>query len=231
MAKYLKPFCWLFVSLMILTPHMALAANVMLFGGTRGVGLEVAKILVARGDTVTAFVRPTSDRSGLEPLGVTFAVGDALDADSVRAVFANGSFDSVVTSLGAARGESNAVDDVGTKNLVDAAKAAGVPRFVMVSAVGVGNSKGAIPPNVYQILEPGLVAKGVGEEYIRNSGLAYTIVRPGGLGNGPATNNFALIEDPTGPFERVDRAEVARLTVQALDDDGTIGKTYHVGIP
>ena len=217
--------------LVMLAPQVVSAANVMLFGGTRGVGLETARILVERGDSVTAFVRPTSDRSGLEPLGVTFAVGDALDADSVRAVFSGQSFDSVITSLGAARGEGNAVDDVGTKNLVDAAKAAGVSRFVMVSAVGVGNSKGAIPPNVYQILELGLVAKGVGEDYIRNSGLAYTIVRPGGLENGPATHNFALIEDPTGPFEQVDRAEVARLTVKALDDDSAIGKTYHVGIP
>ena len=231
MRLTLKPTLFLTALLAMLTPQVVIAANVMLFGGTRGVGLETVKILVARGDMVTAFVRPTSDRSGLEPLGVTFAVGDALDADSVSAVFSNASFDSVITSLGAARGEGNAVDDVGTKNLVDAAKAAGVSRFVMVSAVGVGNSKGAIPERVYKILEPGLVAKNVGEEYIRNSGLDYTIVRPGGLGDGPATNNFALIEDPSGPFDRVERAEVARLTVMALDDDGTVGKTYHVGIP
>ena len=231
MRRFLRITGWVLAVSLLVVPQMVMAANVMLFGGTRGVGLEIAKILVNQGDTVTAFVRPTSDRSGLEPLGVTFAVGDALDAASVQAGFSAQTFDSVVTSLGAARGEGTAVDDVGTKNLVDAAKAAGVSRFVMVSAVGVGNSKGAIPPNVYQILEPGLVAKNIGEEYIRNSGLAYTIVRPGGLDNGPATNTFALIEDPTGPFERVDRAEVARLTVKALDDAATIGKTYHVGIP
>ncbi len=230
MHSILKLSCLLF-GLVVLMPHMASAAHVMLFGGTRGVGLEIAKILVDRGDTVTALVRPTSDRSGLAPLGVTFAVGDALDENSVRAVFSGQSYDSVISSLGAARGESNAVDDVGMKNVIDAAKAAGVSRVVMVSAVGVGNSKGAVPPNVYQILEPGLVAKDKGETYLRVSGLTYTIVRPGGLDNGPATNTFALIEDPSGPFERVDRAEVARLTVKALDDDGTIGKTYHVGIP
>ena len=209
---------------------MASAAHVMLFGGTRGVGLEIAKILVDRGDTVTALVRPTSDRSGLQPLGVTFAVGDALDSGSVSAIFSGKSYDSVITSLGAARGEGNAVDDVGMKNVIDAAKAAGVSRFVMVSAVGVGNSKNAVPERVYKILEPGLIAKDIGETYLRNSGLAYTIVRPGGLDNGPATNTFSLIENPSGPFERVDRAEVARLTVDALDDNGTVAKTYHVGI-
>lgn len=230
MESILKFFC-LVLGLLFLTPHMASAAHVMLFGGTRGVGLEIAKILVDRGDTVTALVRPTSDRSGLQPLGVTFVVGDALDSESVLAVFSGQYYDSVITSLGAARGEGNAVDDVGMRNVIDAAKAAGVSRFVMVSAVGVGNSKGAVPERVYKILEPGLIAKDIGETYLRNSGLAYTVVRPGGLDNGPATNTFGLIEDPSGPFERVNRAEVARLTVNALDDNGTAAKTYHVGIP
>ncbi len=231
MRAFLKHTLILTALLAMLAPQMSYAAHVLLFGGTRGVGLEIARILVNRGDSVTAFVRPTSDRSGLEPLGVSFAVGDALDAASVRAVFAGQSLDSVVTSLGAARGESNAVDDVGTKNVVEAAKTAGVPRFVMVSAVGVGSSKNAVPERVYKILEPGLISKKVGEDYLAGSGLKFTIVRPGGLDNGPATNTFDLIEDPTGPFERVDRAEVARLTVKALDDEGTVGKRYHVGIP
>ena len=67
--------------------------HVLLFGGTRNTGLEVAKILAGRGDRVTAFVRPSSDRSGLEPLGVNFAVGDALDMDSVQAAFEGAELD------------------------------------------------------------------------------------------------------------------------------------------
>ena len=206
----------------------AFAANILVFGGTRGVGLETVRILIERGDSVTAFVRPTSNRADLEPLGVVFAVGDALDADSVMAVFAGKNFDAVISSLGAARGEGNDVDSIGTTNLANAAKAEGVSRFVMVSAVGVGNSKDAVPANVYKILEPGLVSKKVGEDYLMASGLDATVVRPGGLGNGPATNDFHLTESPSGPFDRVDRAEVARLTVQALDEGSTIGKRYHV---
>lgn len=219
------------VTISVFSASTAFAANILVFGGTRGVGLETVRILVERGDSVTAFVRATSNREGLEPLGVTFAVGDALDADSVNAVFAGKNFDAVISSLGAARGETNAVDEFGTTNLANAALAHGVKRFVMVSAVGVGTSKNAIPERVYKILEPGLVSKKIGEDYLMGSGLDATVVRPGGLGDGPATNDFALIEDPTGPFDRVDRAEVARLTVIALDDDSTIGKTYHVGRP
>ena len=55
-----------------------MTAAYLVFGASQRTGLEVAKILAARGDRVTAFVRPTSDRSGLEPLGVDLAVGDPI---------------------------------------------------------------------------------------------------------------------------------------------------------
>ncbi len=66
--------------------------SILIFGATRGTGLELARLLTARGDSVTAFVRPTSDRSGLEPLGVEFIVGDALVAEEVKAAFAESSY-------------------------------------------------------------------------------------------------------------------------------------------
>jgi len=205
------------------------AANILLFGGTRGVGLETARILVARGDSVTAFVRPTSSREGLEPLGVTFAVGDVLESESVQDAFVGNTFDIVITSLGPVRGEGYTVDSVGTANVVDASRRNNVSRFVMVSAIGVGSSKEAVPDQVYKILEPSLISKKIAEDYLAGSGLSYTIVRPGGLNDGPATSDFHLTEKPTGPFDRVNRGEVARLTVKALDNDGnSVGKIYHV---
>ena len=44
--------------------------TVLIVGASSGAGLEIAKVLSARGDDVTAFVRPTSDRSGLAPLNI-----------------------------------------------------------------------------------------------------------------------------------------------------------------
>ena len=54
--------------------------GVLIFGATRNTGLEIAKILVGRGEAVTAFVRPTSNLENLEPLDVDYFVGDALSA-------------------------------------------------------------------------------------------------------------------------------------------------------
>ena len=48
----------------------AQTSGILVFGGTGGTGLEIVKILSTRGGSVTVFVRETSDRSALEPLGV-----------------------------------------------------------------------------------------------------------------------------------------------------------------
>ena len=55
-----------------------MTSGILVFGASQRTGLEVARILTGRGERVTAFVRPTSDRENLEKLGVDFAVGDVI---------------------------------------------------------------------------------------------------------------------------------------------------------
>ncbi len=201
--------------------------GILVFGGTRATGLEVVKILAGRGEDVTAFVRPTSDVSQLKPLGVTLFTGDALEADSVKAAFESGSYRAVISSLGSRTGD-NPVDDVGNINVAEAAKATGVDRMLMVSSIGAGESRTAIPFFVRWILGSALERKTRAENHITASGLNYTIIRPGGLGDGPATGTGVLNDDQQS-FEwgRIPRTEVARLLVQALDDPNA-ANTYHV---
>lgn len=200
---------------------------ILVFGGTRGTGLEIIKILKARGDTVTAFVRPTSDVSLLRELGVDLFEGDALDVDSVMAAFQSGPYGAVISSLGSRRGDS-AVDDVGTINVADAALASGVDRFVMVSSIGAGNSKDALPFYVRWILGAGLERKTTAENHLIASDLDYTIIRPGGLGEGPATETGLLVDDNQRfQFGQIPRAEVARLLVEAFDNPESERKIYH----
>ncbi|MBT7451283.1 MAG: NAD(P)H-binding protein, partial [Rhodospirillaceae bacterium] len=203
------------------------SSAVLVFGGTRNTGLEIIKILAARGDSVTAFVRPTSDVSALNDLGVTLFEGDALDADSVRAAFDAESYGAVISSLGSTRGDSP-VDDVGTINVAEAAKATGVDRILMVSSIGAGESKGALPFYVRWILGSALERKTTAENHLMASGLDYTIIRPGGLGEGPASETGQLIEgSEIFAFGQISRAEVARLLVEAFDDPDTERKVYH----
>lgn len=208
-----------------LTPPATIGnLNVLVFGGTRNTGLEVVKLLTVRGEKVTAFVRETSDRSHLEPLGVEFVVGDAMDSGTIAKAFAQSDFDAVITTIGNIRAKP-APDYIGNANIFDAAVAAGVKRVIMISTVGAGDSKEAAPWVSRLLLMKVIPLKTQAEDHLRASGLDYTIIRPGGLPYGGGTGRGVLSEDPN-TFGFIARPDLARLLVGVLDDDQAIGKTF-----
>jgi uncharacterized protein YbjT (DUF2867 family) len=196
--------------------------NVMVFGASGSLGLEITKVLTARGDKVTAFVRPTSDRSQLEPLGVDFAVGDAMDAKSVMAGIQHSDYDAVITTIGGF--DDPPPDYIGNANIFDAAKAAGISRVIMISTVGAGDSYESAPLISRLALAKLLPLKTQAEEHLRSSELDYTIIRPGGLPPGTGTGGGILSEEVT-TMGFINRQDLAPLVVGVLDDDRTIGKT------
>lgn len=200
---------------------------VLVFGGTSGVGLETVKLLRERDVSVTVFVRPTSNRAKLEPLGITYVVGDALNGDDVVAAYATDKYAMVLSSLGGRRGEPRP-DFIGNRNITNAAMAAGIGRIVQVSSVGAGETREK-PAEGSGFMADVLYQKTLGEDHLIASDLNYTIIRPGGLLNGLATGGGILSEEHvTGA---INRADVAALIIQVLQDDSTIGKVYHVVDP
>ena len=95
----------------------------------------------------------------------------------------------------------------------------------MISTVGAGDSKDTIPWIVGWMLEDVIALKQQAEQSLINSGLDYTIVRPGGLKDGDPTGLGVLTEDPE-TMGVIVRADLAGLLVQCIDDEQTIGKTY-----
>jgi len=197
---------------------------ILIFGATRNTGLNVAKILVGRGDRVTAFVRSTSNRAELEKLGVDIVVGDAMDMDTVRAAMASREYRAVLTTIGCLPCEPP-VDYQGNANIIKAAGEAGIGRFVLVTSIGTGDSYEAAPALSRRVLAKTLPLKTQAEEELRASGLEYTIIRPGGLRSGHRTGNGVLSED-RDTFGFIFREDLAELIVAVLDDDRAIGKTF-----
>jgi len=193
---------------------------VFVVGGTRGTGLEVVKLLRARGEPVTALARPQSDTSVLEELDARVVRGDAMNAGDVRAAMASGPHWAVISTLGGQRGDKNRPDFEGNRNVVDAAKAVGVNRFVLVSTVGAGESKKGAPALVRWFLRKPIELKEQAEEYLVASGLNYTIVRPGRLIDKAPSRKAVLVEDPE-TFSAIARADLAALLVDALYDTTT----------
>ena len=219
----MKLFVLLCYGLIVSVP--ALAANILIFGGTRNTGLETVKVLVTRGDDVTAFVRDSSDVTALKDLGVTLVAGDALDADTVNAAFINREFDAVISTLGGSV-RNPVVDSKGNVNVFVAAEQAGVKRLILVSSIGASGTEGVLEPRARQFLKPVIDAKTLAETDLKSRALDWTILRPGQLPEGAATGNGVLYPDET-KMGRITMGELAALIVEALDDHSTIGRVYH----
>jgi uncharacterized protein YbjT (DUF2867 family) len=195
-----------------------------LFGASRGAGLALAQRLRARGAAVTALVRTPAAAADLEREGVRVVLGDALERGDVgRAFAAAPAGAAVVSTLGGRVGDRRLVDDEGNAHVIDLARTTDATRLVLVTAIGCG----AMAPHRS---EPARAAFGAvvdaktrAEERLRRSGLPYTIVRPGGLRDGPATGRGLLTEDPT-VHGFIHRAELAALIERVLRDLATLGR-------
>jgi uncharacterized protein YbjT (DUF2867 family) len=206
-----------------------MAGEVLVFGGNRGTGLEVCRILAARGDPVTACVRPAGDTTELQRLGIHLCRGDILEPASVAAALGGGAFAAIINTVGGRRGEPRP-DHLGTRHLVDAARSAGVRRFIFVTAIGCGDSRAAVGPRVIEFLGAVLAEKTLGEDYLRASSLDWTILRPGGMTHDPASGTAIKTTDRSA-MGVINRADLARLVVECLDDPATIGQIYHTVDP
>lgn len=203
---------------------------VLVIGGTRATGLEVVRVLRARGDEVVVLARPASDARAAEALGARIFRGDAMVPADLAAALASGHFRAIVSTLGSRNLKGQRPDFIGNRNAVDAARLAGVKRFVMVSVIGAGNSLEAAPLPARYFLRDVIPEKSKAEDYLKTSGLEYTIIRPGGLLDKAAEGKAYLTED-TRAMSWIRRADLARLIVQALDDPRAIDKVYHAFDP
>lgn len=144
----------------------------LVVGATGVLGSEICRLFAGEGKRARALVRPTSDQNKvkeLENLNVDIAVGDLKDRSSIDAACRGVSVVISTASSTASRQEGDSLQTVdlqGQLNLIDAAKAANVSQFVMVS----------FPHADVQF--PLQDAKRAVEEHLKNSGLTYTILQP-----------------------------------------------------
>jgi uncharacterized protein YbjT (DUF2867 family) len=151
---------------------------VTVVGASGTLGSEIVRALLERGARVRAMVRATSNRTKLESLGVTdFVVADLMDPISLqRALTAEPRADAVVASAAGftahtahTKGDNSRTDAEGYRNLVDAAKNAGVPRVVLISILECDKA-----PQV-----PHFSQKFVTEKYLAEKRQPYLALRAG----------------------------------------------------
>jgi uncharacterized protein YbjT (DUF2867 family) len=202
-------------------------------------------LLLERGEDITVTVRTTSNVDALNALGVKQVVVDALVNEQVQRAIPRGEYQTVISTLGTSASDlptrqnplqalisgqvkmdpNKRPDFIGNRNVIDAAQAAGVERFIFVTVIGTGESHDALPLPARRGHNEVLPLKQRAEEYLRASNMKYTIIRPGGLSNGGSTGAAMLTEDPMS-FSYISRIDTAKLVVAALGNPQTIDKTY-----
>jgi len=193
--------------------------KVAIFGATGGTGQQLVAQALEAGHIVQALVRDPSRLTHTNP-DLTLITGDVLDTNAVSATIQGA--DAVVVTLGNTANNPDWIVSDGTRVVVEAMKQQEVRRLVVVSSLGVGDSRSQVPfafrMLMSTVLKKPMEDKERQEELVRESGLDWIIVRPGGLTDGPKTGAYKAGADGKIGVGQVSRADVADFVLKQLSD-------------
>ncbi|MDO3402081.1 SDR family oxidoreductase [Mycolicibacterium neoaurum] len=203
--------------------------RVVIAGGHGQIALILERLLAERGDTAVGLVRNPAHVPDLEAVGASAEVLDLERTSTAALAEVLGGADAVVFAAGAGPGSGVArkqtVDRDAAILLADAAEAAGVPRYVMVSAISADDR--SLDDAYDEVYRAYIRAKAEADAEVRaRSGLHSTIVRPGRLTNDAGTGRVHIAES-TGRGE-IPRADVAAVLLAVLDHPDTAGRTFEL---
>jgi uncharacterized protein YbjT (DUF2867 family) len=206
---------------------------VLVAGGSGREGLYVLRQLRAQGLKFRATTRDRVEagkRAGADLRGVDWVEADLRIPWDARHAMAGATDVICVIGSRTTEGANTAqfVDYGGVRNLVDAAQAAGVRHFVLLTAIGVTD-----PAHPFNKASKGALQwRYQGEEYLRASGVEYTIVRPAGLVNEPAGQKGVRLEqgDHWKPLVRstISRDDLALVLIESLRNPGARRATFEI---
>ncbi len=195
----------------------------MLVAGANGqVGQHIVRFLAEGGHEVRAMIRDEDQAQKLRELGGEPVVAN-LEGEVAHTVEG---CDAVIFSAGGGPGsgaeKKETIDRQGAVKLVEAAKEHGARRYIMVSAMGAAD-----PESGSEAMQPYLFAKAHADQALQESGLDYTIVRPGSLTDETGTGTVEAAPS-LGRRGEIPREDTARVIVAALERENTFGKTFEV---
>ena len=207
-----------------------------IFGASGGTGRRLVEQALAAGHTVTAVVRDPA-RLPVRHDRLKLVAADVLDPEAITPAVADA--DAVVSALGprSSRNRSS-ITSAGTASILKAMRTADSSRLVVVSAAPVASDgHGTTLP--YRLLVKPLLRALLGglyadlavmEETVRRSGLAWTILRPPQLTDGPRTGSYRQATDANLPRGyRISRADLADAILAALEDPDSVKATITIG--
>lgn len=195
--------------------------KVVVFGASGTIGKHLITQSLEQGHEVTAFCRDTSKLSEFPHTKLKIAKGDVFNPEEVNeAVYGQ---DVVIIALGSGKSRKSIVRSEGTRHIIAAMKANGVQRLICQTTLGTYESNENLN-FFWKYIMFGWYLKQIFEDhelqekYVKESGLDWTIVRPGAFTNGKKTENYLHGFSPEDKSLKlkISRADVAHFVLQQL---------------
>jgi len=205
--------------------------KIIVFGATGTVGTEIVKQALEKGYDVTAFVRNPEKMISLNHPNFRVYDGDVSNAEEVKRAVKD--HDAIFCAIG--DGRADKIRALGTLNIIHAMNNAAVRKLICLSTLGMGESYGNLN-FIWRHIMFGMLLKRafndhkLQEEYIRNSNLDFTIVRPSALTDGAMTNGYKI--DFDGKYKKlnlkISRADVADFMLRQLHSENYVRKAVSI---
>jgi len=207
--------------------------RLLIIGATGGTGKELIKQALEQGHLLTVLAR-SPDKVKMQHPNLQVVKGDVLDFDRVQTVVTGQ--DAVLSALGHKRFFiKTTILSRGTKNIIEAMQNHNVDRFICITSLGINDSRFKLGLYYTLFVIPFIVFfyfldKSKQEKLIRNSGLGWTIIRPGQLTYGkrrgvykygPSVGSYILTK-------RISRADVAHFILSQLNNVAYLHKAVGV---
>jgi uncharacterized protein YbjT (DUF2867 family) len=209
--------------------------RILIIGASKGTGALAVEAALEQGHAVTAFARTPQNLAVVDPT-LTRLAGDFHDRASVSGAVPG--HDAVIltasaTSMRAFKAQPSYFSQ-GTAYVIDAMKAHGVKRLVVLSALGVGESRKQMGFLLDKLMISWLLKVPYAdherqEAMVKASGLDWVIARPSRLTNGPARGNYQKQTGDTRVPSSISRADVASFLVEAATADTWVGQAVQLG--
>ncbi|MDC3417622.1 SDR family oxidoreductase [Aquibacillus salsiterrae] len=200
--------------------------KILVVGANGQIGKHLVRFIQESEHEAKAMIRNEAQSSYFTELGAETVVVD-LEGDTKEIAKAAEGVDAIVFTAGSGphtgKDKTIMIDLDGAVKTIEAAKLAGVKRFVMVSSFDT--TREAIQ-EANESFAPYVAAKHYADEWLKATDLDYTIVHPGGLTNDSGTGkvNVAVKVDRG----QVPREDVASVIFSSLVDANTIGEEFQV---
>ncbi len=199
--------------------------KIAIWGAASGLGAAMLDYFHEQDLAITAIVRNPDKNPRISELNIDYMVCDATNKEQIFTTVSKLPKGIItISTMGSFQAEVP-VDYIGHRHLIDALEQFEHARFLFITSLGCGDSWRYLSERSRQGFGKAVREKSLAEAWLQSSQLDFTILRPGGLKNGDITNTGKLSQHQE-VHGLITRSEVARLSLQLLKREDSIGQIY-----